>query len=178
MQWAKKQKGFTIVELLIVIVVIAILAAITIVAYNGIQNRSENAKSVAAVSSFVKALNMYKVDNGDFPSVNSCIGTATTYQGYSGRCWAPESSTWVVNSGLATALAPYVTNVPEPSTKNIETSTSQYRGAIYYPYASGDTRIYVNIVGTTICPDISGLGAAYSGVDRAGGKSCYYRVQQ
>ena len=34
-----KSRGFTIVELLIVIVVIAILAAITVVAYNGIQNR-------------------------------------------------------------------------------------------------------------------------------------------
>ena len=34
----KQQTGFTIVELLIVIVVIAILAAITIVAYNGIKN--------------------------------------------------------------------------------------------------------------------------------------------
>lgn len=35
-----RNRGFTIVELLIVIVVIAILAAITIVAYNGIQNRA------------------------------------------------------------------------------------------------------------------------------------------
>ncbi|MFZ2836491.1 MAG: prepilin-type N-terminal cleavage/methylation domain-containing protein [Candidatus Saccharimonadales bacterium] len=36
--WAKykQQSGFTIVELLIVIVIIGILAAITIVAYNGI----------------------------------------------------------------------------------------------------------------------------------------------
>jgi prepilin-type N-terminal cleavage/methylation domain-containing protein len=38
----KQQSGFTIVELLIVIVVIAILAAITVVAYNGIQDRARN----------------------------------------------------------------------------------------------------------------------------------------
>ena len=37
-----KVKGFTLVELLIVIVVIAILAAISIVAYNGIQQRSRD----------------------------------------------------------------------------------------------------------------------------------------
>ena len=36
------KSGFTIVELLIVIVVIAVLAAISIVAYNGIQNRAYN----------------------------------------------------------------------------------------------------------------------------------------
>ena len=37
MGWQRNSKGFTIVELLIVIVVIAILAALTIVAFNGIQ---------------------------------------------------------------------------------------------------------------------------------------------
>lgn len=40
----KNKNGFTIVELLIVIVVIGILAAITIVAYNGIQNRAQDTK--------------------------------------------------------------------------------------------------------------------------------------
>jgi prepilin-type N-terminal cleavage/methylation domain-containing protein len=43
----KKRSGFTIVELLIVIVVIAILAALTFVAFNGLQNRAR----VAQVSS-------------------------------------------------------------------------------------------------------------------------------
>lgn len=48
MQWAKNKNGFTIVELLIVIVVIAILATITIVSYNGVTGR---AKSVAITNS-------------------------------------------------------------------------------------------------------------------------------
>jgi prepilin-type N-terminal cleavage/methylation domain-containing protein len=49
-----KQQGFTIVELLIVIVVIGILAAITIVAYNGIQNRGKTAAAQSAANTVIK----------------------------------------------------------------------------------------------------------------------------
>lgn len=54
MAWRRRQSdsqrdGFTIVELLIVIVVIAILAAITIVAYNGITNRARATAVVSAL---------------------------------------------------------------------------------------------------------------------------------
>jgi len=66
MKWAKqKQSGFTIVELLIVIVVIAILAAITIVAYNGIQNRAKQSSAQAAVSQASKKVMAYAVQNSD-----------------------------------------------------------------------------------------------------------------
>jgi prepilin-type N-terminal cleavage/methylation domain-containing protein len=51
-----KRAGFTIVELLIVIVVIGILAAITIVAYNGIQQRGRDSARRADVSSIKKLL--------------------------------------------------------------------------------------------------------------------------
>jgi prepilin-type N-terminal cleavage/methylation domain-containing protein len=50
MQWAhQKQTGFTIVELLIVIIVIAILATITIVSYNGITNRAYDTATTSGV---------------------------------------------------------------------------------------------------------------------------------
>ena len=58
--WAK-QKGFTIVELLIVIVVIAILAAITIVAYNGIQTRARNSKISSDIAMLQRAIQAARV---------------------------------------------------------------------------------------------------------------------
>lgn len=71
------KKGFTIVELLIVIVVIAILATISIVAYNGIQQRAHNAQTVTAAKEILKLLQLYKADNGDYPSggyAYACVG--------------------------------------------------------------------------------------------------------
>jgi len=66
MQWAHKQKqGFTIVELLIVIVVIAILAAITIVAYNGIQNRAKQSAVQSRLSQANKKILTFAVTHSD-----------------------------------------------------------------------------------------------------------------
>jgi len=65
MQWAKNQKGFTIVELLIVIVVIAILAAITIVAYNGIQNRAKQSAAQSRLTQANKKIMAFYVTNSD-----------------------------------------------------------------------------------------------------------------
>ncbi len=50
--------GFTIVGLLIVIVVIGILAAITIVAYSGIQSRAHAAQAQATANSVGKLLSV------------------------------------------------------------------------------------------------------------------------
>jgi prepilin-type N-terminal cleavage/methylation domain-containing protein len=62
MQWAQKQKGFTIVELLIVVVVIAILAAITIVSYNGITSRAKASQYAADASIIAKKAEAYNAD--------------------------------------------------------------------------------------------------------------------
>lgn len=67
----QRSNAFTIVELLIVIVVIGILAAISIVAYNNIQQNARNSATSQAVSQWVRILNMHKADRGNFPTVAS-----------------------------------------------------------------------------------------------------------
>jgi len=59
-----KRHGFTIVELLIVIVVIAILAAITTVSFNGVQDRAKFTQQASNMEKVVRALQLYKADGG------------------------------------------------------------------------------------------------------------------
>ena len=59
------RRGFTIVELLIVIVVIAILAAITVVAYTGIQNKANDSAAISNAQQTGKKLTVYALSNGE-----------------------------------------------------------------------------------------------------------------
>ena len=75
---ASTRRGFTIVELLVVVVIIAILAAITIVAYNGIQNRANDSALLSNASSIEKIIAMHQADNGDYPICAAGDGTSCT----------------------------------------------------------------------------------------------------
>lgn len=63
----KNERGFTIVELLIVIVIIGILAALVIVAYTGIQNRAKTTKYQTDALALVKKIEAYNSVNGGYP---------------------------------------------------------------------------------------------------------------
>jgi len=74
----KTKSGFTIVELLIVIVVIGILAAITAVAYNGVQSRARDAQRLSDMNRLQKSVELYYAENGFYPlcvTNTSCTST-------------------------------------------------------------------------------------------------------
>lgn len=73
----KRSKGFTIVELLIVIVVIAILAAITIVAYNGLQLRANITTINSDLTQINKTIKAYHAVNGTYPIHSSWVSQST-----------------------------------------------------------------------------------------------------
>lgn len=91
MKWAYYRRGFTIVELLIVVVVIAILAAITIVAYNGITQRTKDATAQSAAAQATKKLALYAVDNTDLypPDEASFLAYANLQDSGTGTSSAP-----------------------------------------------------------------------------------------
>ncbi len=73
----KQQKGFTIVELLIVIVVIAILAAITVVAYTGIKERADATQVQSALTQTNKQILAYAAEHADaYPATLGDIGVS------------------------------------------------------------------------------------------------------
>jgi prepilin-type N-terminal cleavage/methylation domain-containing protein len=82
------QRGFTIVELLIVIVVIGILAAITIVAYNGVQNRAHAASAQADATNTAKLLATTYATNGSYPNDLSTINNGNPMPTADGTTYA------------------------------------------------------------------------------------------
>lgn len=105
----QKRNGFTIVELLIVVVVIAILAAISIVAYGGIQERARNAQRTQDVRTIAKALELYYINNGQYPS--GACGSSCPVNKKINSSWATTSDgSWSV---LEAALVPdYISALP------------------------------------------------------------------
>lgn len=132
---ARQHSGFTIVELLIVIVVIAILAAISIVAYNGIQTRARDSQRSSDISAIVKGLELYYIDKGSYPTV----GGSTSPGMNSGWATTADAS-W---QNLVNALKPYASNLGADPT-----STAGVWNAFNYSY-------YYNINGS-YCNTASG----------------------
>lgn len=80
------RRGFTIVELLIVIVVIAILAAVTAVAYTNMQGRARDSQRLTDMKTIMKALEVYKTHNGIYPDevgTTNASGWEVTHNGTS-----------------------------------------------------------------------------------------------
>ena len=83
-------------ELLIVIVVIGVLAAISIAVYSNVQMSARNAARVSEANEWVKILNMYAVSQGRYPfsSDGACLG-------YNFPVYSPNTvgSCWDINAG-------------------------------------------------------------------------------
>ena len=168
----KSTSGFTIVELLIVVVVIAVLAAISIGAYTGIQNRSYDTSVQNDLRTITKKLDLARVaDNTtDYPTNNTTI--------------AAEIPDVRVNKN-AYAITPAVSfnllfcwpNISAPN--NYTLLAVSKSGKQYYITSAGKLTEYTGgtawnstdptAICNTVTPGMSGSGAGYSAGDTTTG---------
>jgi type II secretion system protein G len=102
-----RSSGFTIVELLIVIVVIGILAALVIVTYNGIQQKARDTERKTDVKAIQGHLEAYWADNAKYPTLanaNDATFRTTNFKGLDPASFAdPKNSSSQQLCGSATA---------------------------------------------------------------------------
>jgi prepilin-type N-terminal cleavage/methylation domain-containing protein len=134
---SEKQSGFTIVELLIVIVVIGILAAITIVSYSGITARANATKAQTNGANSQKVAEAYNADNNIYPATAALLNAGSTSVKMpsgvtavpdTGSATTPWASSWV-GSGAAGTSTDGLTRV---SYACLTTCTNSTGGRISY----------------------------------------------
>ena len=72
-KWANA--GFTIIELIVVIIVISILTAMTVATYIGVKNRSYDTSIQADLKSVAAGLKAYKANTGNYPTTSTQLST-------------------------------------------------------------------------------------------------------
>ncbi len=140
----KRDEGFTIVELLIVIVVIGILALLVITTYSGIQAKARNAKRQSDLKSLQTQIEAFFSQNGYYPNLTDL-----------------NSATWRSGGANPNMKSLDVTALIDPRSNCIPASASCLTGTLPAANSTGWQYGYAATQsdGTTSCDGAIGSGA-------------------
>lgn len=135
--------SFTLVELLTVIAIIAILAALTLAAASGVWNKVSRSRAAGEISAMANALDNYKTDNGVYPTASTMV--TNTYVNYDGT---GSTTNYIFSAQILYLYLSGKTNFndnPNTGTKSYMTfKTSQlgnYKASLGTAFGSGSTYV-------------------------------------
>lgn len=132
------KSGFTLVELLIVIIVIGILSSIVLVTFNGTQARARDTRRIADLQNIAEAIGSYRVKYGNDISTGSTCGENGNGSGwfnYTGGTYTKSILTCLTERGYLSQ------DIIDPfgckTTTEAVSSTCKRQGYAYMKYTSG-----------------------------------------
>jgi prepilin-type N-terminal cleavage/methylation domain-containing protein len=178
MHLRRKSLGFTIVELLIVIVVIGILAAIVVVAYNGITSSTKNVATISEMKQWHKLFQVYKARFNSYPDPGVpgegnngdiwCLGTGFP----SGSCVANNpASSFAAAENTGTNIMTELKKVGTPPANTSKLVVSSSLG----PFLRGN-RVETVIQSVDGCPEGVSDGW-YGGPTNDNRQHCYIELE-
>ena len=178
----KAQSGFTIIELIVVILVVGIIAGISVVSYLGISQNAIASSLKTDLTNASDQLKLYKLDNGEYPTDNNCSsstppniclksspGNVLTYISPS-----PYTSFTLTATNASSALAYEITNATPPvSIAYVPPSSTCATGFIPVPgsgtYGTNDfcvMKYEAKRVGSTTTPISEAGGTPWTGISQ------------
>lgn len=117
MNYSSTNRGFTLLEIMVSTVIIAVLTVIGVVSYASVNKRSRDVKRKSDIEQMRSALEMYRADNGFYPAVNtSSFGSVNA-----------------LSPTLVTTYMPVIPTDPNPTLNYWFEATGQ-AGGQYYGY--------------------------------------------
>lgn len=100
-----RRAAFTLVELLTVVAIIAVLAALTLSAGSAVMNKAARNRAASEIQAMSGGLEAYKTDNGIYPAASNLV--TTTYTGNDGSLTAGlyQLSSRILYKALASKIA-------------------------------------------------------------------------
>lgn len=134
----KIQQGFTLIELMIVVAIIGILAAIAIPAYNDYTARAQVSEAIELMAGLKTPIAEWYHDKGSLPALAS-LGTVVTQGKYTNgitfNTTTGQLQATMKSSGVSSAIAGKTINLTYSTTNNTWTCAVGSIGTQYVPGA-------------------------------------------
>lgn len=153
----RNEKGFTLVEILIVVVILGILAAIVIPQFTDASTQSKVSSCQTTLQSLRSQVELYKIQHNDTPPALATFeAEMTTYSDSSGTTAAAK------NAATGIIYGPYIQMVPiNPWNDSATLGAADLTGVGWvYDEATGDIYCGVTDAPATVATDLQDAGAA------------------
>ena len=130
----KMRKGFSLIELMFVVAIIVILAAVIIPNFTGITERSKTARVSEDFSNFATALELYRADWGTFPKATTAVKVNAKEGVFFKELTGTGAGTETTNTASNTTITGFAGGIQYVKPKTLENLVSPYNPADSYYY--------------------------------------------